>query len=48
MQGIVDKLVDQTVVVERERGASWSAIGNAAGISRQSAHERWNTKVAPG
>ncbi|MGW2181297.1 hypothetical protein ACWCXX_24995 [Streptomyces sp. NPDC001732] len=45
VQGIVDKLVDQAVVAERERGASWSALGNAAGISKQSAHERWNTKV---
>ncbi|MEU6946566.1 hypothetical protein ABZ957_15255 [Streptomyces sp. NPDC046316] len=45
VHGIAEKLVDQAVVVERERGASWSDIGNAAGISRQSAHERWSTKV---
>ncbi|WP_280245467.1 hypothetical protein [Nocardia abscessus] len=25
----------------REQGASWEAIGKAAGMSRQSAHERW-------
>ncbi|MEV6071846.1 hypothetical protein AB0L82_35355 [Nocardia sp. NPDC052001] len=25
----------------REHGASWDAIGRAAGMTRQSAHERW-------
>ena len=45
VQGLTERLVDQTVIVERERGASWTDIGNAAGISRQSAHERWNTRV---
>lgn len=45
VQRIADRLVDQAVIVERERGSSWSAIGNAAGISKQTAHERWNTKV---
>lgn len=25
----------------REQGASWEAIGQAAGMTRQSAHERW-------
>ncbi|GGU11359.1 hypothetical protein [Streptomyces lateritius] len=45
VQSIADRLVDWAVIVERERGSSWSALGNAAGISKQSAHERWNTKV---
>ncbi|MCP9625239.1 hypothetical protein NMK54_34400 [Nocardia otitidiscaviarum] len=26
----------------REQGASWEAIGTAAGMTRQSAHERWS------
>ncbi|GHB76245.1 hypothetical protein GCM10010331_75180 [Streptomyces xanthochromogenes] len=46
IQGLVDDLVTKAVIVERERGASWTDIGNAAEISRQSAHERWNIKVA--
>ncbi|WP_051877154.1 hypothetical protein [Streptomyces natalensis] len=45
VQGLAQQLVDQAVIAERERGASWTALGNAADISRQSAHERWNTKV---
>lgn len=46
MQGLADDLVTKAVIAERERGASWTAIGNAADISQQSAHKRWNTKVA--
>ncbi|MEU0074098.1 hypothetical protein ABZ027_31855 [Streptomyces sp. NPDC006332] len=45
MAGLAERLVDQAVVIERERGASWTDIGNAASSSRQSAHERWNTTV---
>ncbi|MFI8365296.1 hypothetical protein ACIGD1_34730 [Streptomyces sp. NPDC085612] len=46
VQGLVDELITKAVIVERERGASWTDIGNAAGISKQTAHERWNTKVS--
>ncbi|MFI7352134.1 hypothetical protein ACIBSR_38510 [Streptomyces sp. NPDC049936] len=45
IQGLAARLVDQAVVAERERGASWTDIGNAASSSRQAAHERWNTTV---
>ncbi|MCQ8194645.1 hypothetical protein [Streptomyces rugosispiralis] len=45
LQGLAERLVDQAVVAERERGASWTDIGHAASSSRQSAHERWNTTV---
>ncbi|MFI5987126.1 hypothetical protein ACIBEA_40455 [Streptomyces sp. NPDC051555] len=45
IQGLTGHLVDQAAVAERERGASWTAIGEAAGTSRQSAHERWNRMV---
>ncbi len=33
--------LDDAVVAARLAGASWDAIGRAAGITRQSAHERW-------
>ena len=32
----------ETVVSLRRFGATWAVIGAAAGMSRQSAHERWN------
>jgi hypothetical protein len=41
LQGLAEQVVDQAVIAERERGASWADIGEAAGSSRQSAHERW-------
>ncbi|NKY87513.1 hypothetical protein [Nocardia veterana] len=34
------------VRVAREQGASWEEIGRAAGMTRQSAHERWAKVVA--
>jgi len=33
--------LDQAVATARASGASWTLIGNAAGITRQAAHERW-------
>ena len=33
------------VAVLRERNTSWSVIGNALGISRQSAHERFSVRT---
>jgi hypothetical protein len=36
----------ETVVVLRMQGATWAVIGRATGMSRQSAHERWGTRVA--
>ncbi|MFI1569052.1 hypothetical protein ACH4ZX_39610 [Streptomyces sp. NPDC020490] len=41
----LDKLVSQAAVAEREDGASWRAIGEAAGITRQSAAGRWGPAV---
>lgn len=32
----------ETVVSLRRFGATWAVIGAAAGMTRQSAHERWN------
>ncbi|MEV0327951.1 hypothetical protein AB0H63_16115 [Micromonospora echinospora] len=34
-------LIERAVVAAREAGLSWAEIGNALGISRQSAHERF-------
>ncbi|WP_280232273.1 hypothetical protein [Nocardia cyriacigeorgica] len=34
--------LNEAVVAARAQGASWEAIGRAAGMSRQSAHERWS------
>lgn len=33
--------LDEAVLGAREAGASWAAIGGAAGITRQAAHLRW-------
>jgi len=33
--------LDDAVRQARDNGASWTEIGRAAGMSRQSAHERW-------
>lgn len=45
LRRLADEMVAKAVVVERERGASWTEIGQAAEISKQSAHERWNHAV---
>jgi len=36
----------EAVTAARQAGVSWAEIGRAAGISRQSAHERWAGRVA--
>ena len=36
--------LDKTVAAARAAGATWADIGRAAGITRQSAHERWVDK----
>lgn len=33
--------LEEAVVAAREAGATWAQIGEAVGMSRQSAHERW-------
>lgn len=35
----------ETVIVLRVQGATWAVIGRAAGMSRQSAHERWGART---
>lgn len=39
-------LIEQAVTQARATGLSWAEIGNALGISRQSAHERFR-KIGP-
>lgn len=34
-------LLEATVVLAREAGVTWAQIGEAVGMSRQAAHERW-------
>src|SRR5215211_7484547 len=34
-------VLERAVIYERERGRSWETIGEALGITRQSAHERF-------
>jgi hypothetical protein len=36
--------LDEAVASARSAGASWESIGEAAGMSRQSAHERWGRR----
>ncbi|MCW0213993.1 MAG: hypothetical protein OJJ54_11600 [Pseudonocardia sp.] len=33
------------LIALRRAGATWELIGKAAGVSRQSAHERWSARV---
>ncbi|WP_055478536.1 hypothetical protein [Sphaerimonospora mesophila] len=38
-------LFDQAVTQAREAGASWAEVGEAMGISKQAAHERFSARV---
>jgi hypothetical protein len=40
--GAVNKLIRQTVEDAREQGCSWAEIGQALGMSKQSAWERFS------
>ncbi|MEU9831737.1 hypothetical protein AB0D67_09355 [Streptosporangium sp. NPDC048047] len=39
-------LLDQVVAGAREAGASWAQVGEAMGISKQSAHERFRAHMS--
>ncbi|MEU6069698.1 hypothetical protein ABZ864_35950 [Streptomyces sp. NPDC047082] len=41
LQRRVEDVIREAVVAERERGTTWYQIGEAAGMTRQSAHEKW-------
>lgn len=38
--------LDQSVATARRFGMSWDAIGRAAGMTKQSAHQRWSSQTA--
>ena len=40
--GAIDKLIRQTVADARRQGCTWSEIGDALGMSKQSAWERFS------
>lgn len=39
--------LERAVGTSRAAGASWTVIGEAAGLTRQSAHERWGAAYPP-
>ncbi|MFD9633680.1 hypothetical protein [Streptomyces violascens] len=39
------EVVQRAVIAERERGTTWEQIAQAAGITRQTAHERWSDRT---
>ncbi|MFF9638713.1 hypothetical protein ACF1D2_29555 [Streptomyces bacillaris] len=41
LKKVLDELVERAVVAEREEGTTWAQLADAAGISKQAAHERW-------
>lgn len=41
MRDVVDQVIGHAVAGQRARGASWSEIGRALGVSKQTAHERY-------
>jgi hypothetical protein len=41
MTGIGDQLIDHFVSKAREAGTSWSQLGEALGVSKQAAQQRW-------
>lgn len=45
LQHRVNSIVESAVIAERERGTTWDQIGEAVGITRQSAHERWQSTM---
>lgn len=45
LQEKAEDLVKRAVIAERERGTTWEQIAQAAGITRQTAHERWANRT---
>lgn len=45
LESVKDEL-DESVASARVAGSSWEAIGEAAGVTQQAAHQRWAKKVA--
>ncbi|MDH6710748.1 hypothetical protein P3T27_007499 [Kitasatospora sp. MAA19] len=45
LRELADEVVRWAAIAERERGATWQDLGDAAHSSRQAAHERWITQL---
>jgi hypothetical protein len=43
----VDEVAAERIGAARERGVSWAAIGQALGVSRQAAWERFSKRTTP-
>ncbi|MFI9031164.1 hypothetical protein [Streptomyces sp. NPDC053560] len=41
LRRLAEAAVESAVIAERERGTTWEQLAQAAGTTRQSAHERW-------
>lgn len=41
----LDTVIQCAAVAERERGTTWEQIAQSAGMTRQSAHEKWSSTV---
>lgn len=44
LRGDLDEAIAVAVAGQRARGRSWAYIGQAAGMKRESAYEKWNEK----
>ncbi|MFF8387771.1 hypothetical protein ACF053_29595 [Streptomyces kanasensis] len=42
----LDTLIGHAVIAEREEGTTWSQLADAAGVTKQAAHERWAGTVS--
>lgn len=45
LERVLRQVLDDAVRGMRQSGATWQEIGDAAGTSRQAAHERWAKRI---
>ncbi|MDN3262883.1 hypothetical protein QWJ26_24365 [Streptomyces sp. CSDS2] len=45
LKELTDTLINRAVIAEREEGTTWAQLADAAGITKQAAHERWARAV---
>jgi len=46
LHDVVDEAIAQAIVGQRAHGKSWTDIGDALGISRQAARQRWGGRLS--